>query len=439
MVAITNVIADSTPAVPLLDETSARIVMAQAMTVTECLDALNNVLHTQVVIVEGEVSTYNVSQGRWVFFSLRDNESLVECFAMAFRMRTPLEEGMTVRVTALPGVHKKSGRFRLTVDSVELVGEGALQRAFELLKEQLANEGLFSPERKRSLPRYPQRIALVASPTSAAYTDFLEVLGNRWGGVTIDVVPVSVQGEQAVGDIVQAFAQINESVVPYDAVVLTRGGGSLEDLHAFNDERVARAIARSRVPVLCGVGHERDVTIADMVADVRAATPSNAAEILVPARSAERQRIMHLAERSVRQLQHVIVQEQFAVRHAVNALLSPVRRQLQHVSSLRHRSHIAVERLTRQIVRSRRELDSNVRRIFMLSQNSLKRESLSISQKREQLRVQHPRSVLSRGYSIVRGPAGAISRVADVVLGQRLQITVLDGSIDADVISKKAN
>lgn len=412
---------------------------AQAMTVSECLDALNNVLHTQVVIVEGEVSTYNVSQGRWVFFSLRDNESLVECFAMAFRMRAPLEEGMTVRVTALPGVHKKSGRFRLTVEHVELVGEGALQRAFELLKEQLANEGLFSTERKRALPKYPKHIALVASPTSAAYTDFLEVLGNRWGGVIIDVLPVSVQGEQAVGDIVQAFAQINESVVAYDAVVLTRGGGSLEDLHAFNDERVARAIARSRVPVLCGVGHERDVTISDMVADVRAATPSNAAEILVPARSAERQRIIHLAERSVRQLRHTIVQEQFTVRHAVHALLNPVRRQIQLITSLRQRAYMAIGRLNRQVERSRRDIRLFGQRMSQLTQSYIKRERLHLSQLREQLRLQHPKDVLKRGYSIVRGPAGVVASVSEVKLGQCLQITVLDGSIDAGVISKKAN
>src|SRR3989338_2088236 len=262
--------------------------MARVFTVSEFIDHINALVATDVHVVEGEISGFNLSQGRWVFFDLKDEkvESKVGCFMMAFKLKTPLEDGIKVRVIGTPKVHEKSGQFRITVEQVELVGEGALKRAFEMMKKKLAAEGLFAPERKRSIPRFPERIGVIASRESAAFGDFKRILGNRWGGVAIQLAHVQVQGAQAIPDIVGAFKYFQTAKPRPDVLVLMRGGGSLEDLQAFNSEEVAYAIFGSKIPVVVGVGHERDESIADYVADLRASPPSTAAAPAVPDRRA---------------------------------------------------------------------------------------------------------------------------------------------------------
>ncbi|MBI4142695.1 exodeoxyribonuclease VII large subunit [Candidatus Uhrbacteria bacterium] len=254
------------------------------LTVTEFLSGVNDVLAGVPAAVEGEVSGFVVRQDRWVFFSLKDDASVVECFMPVWKLRHAIEDGMLVRVAGVSGIYTKTGRFRITVEALEPAGEGSLKRAFELLRQKLEHEGLFAQERKRALPRFPEVIGLIASGESAAYSDFLRILKNRWGGVRVLLADVSVQGDGAVRDIVRALGIGHWSLVIPNVLVLTRGGGSLEDLAAFNSEEVARAIFASPIPVVVGVGHERDVTIADLVADVRASTPSNAAERVVPDR-----------------------------------------------------------------------------------------------------------------------------------------------------------
>lgn len=263
----------------------------RALTVTEFLHGVNEVLVGVPALVVGEMSGFAIRQERWAFFSLKDEESVVECFMPAWRLQHEVADGMLVRVAGVPGVYAKSGRFRITVERLEPEGEGSLKRAFELLKQKLEREGLFAPERKRVLPRFPETIGLITSMESAAYTDFMRILRNRWGGVTVVVQDVAVQGASAVREIVEAFRYWGPAsrttrtrASPPEVLVLVRGGGSLEDLQAFNSEEVARAMFASPVPVIVGVGHERDVTIADLVADVRASTPSNAAERIVPDR-----------------------------------------------------------------------------------------------------------------------------------------------------------
>jgi exodeoxyribonuclease VII large subunit len=259
-----------------------------AFSVSQFIDYLNTALVSAVfpegAVIEGEVAEYRVSQDKWIWFLLKDEAAVVSCFATKWQLRTPLEDGMQIRVFGQPKVHPRSGKFSVTVERVELVGEGALRRAFELLKKKLSEEGLFAPERKRRIPRFPRRIGLIASRESAAYTDFLRILGNRWGGVEVLSAHVQVQGRDAVREIVGAFRYFNARADGVDVLVLTRGGGSLEDLQAFNSEDVARAVFSSRIPVIVGVGHERDETLADHVADVRASTPTNAAEIVAPDR-----------------------------------------------------------------------------------------------------------------------------------------------------------
>ncbi|MBI4449978.1 exodeoxyribonuclease VII large subunit [Candidatus Uhrbacteria bacterium] len=279
----------------------------RVLSVSEFLKGTNDVLASVPALVEGELSGFALRQERWAFFSLKDEESVVECFMPAWKIRHEVADGMLVRVAGVPQVYAKSGRFRIVAEALEPVGEGSLKRAFELLKQKLEREGLFAPERKRELPRFPETIGLITSKESAAYTDFIRILRNRWGGVRMVVQDVAVLGERAVGEIVEAFrywSNVNGQVsgVRPDLLVLIRGGGSLEDLQAFNSEDVARAFFASSIPVVVGVGHERDTSIADLVADVRASTPSNAAERVVPDRRDVANELQALVEQTTMRL-----------------------------------------------------------------------------------------------------------------------------------------
>lgn len=233
------------------------------------------------VVIEGEVASFKINQGKYVFFDLKDGEASVGCFMMAFQLRMPVEDGMKVIITASPKL-TRAGKFSLTIRSIRPSGEGALKKSFELLRAKLATEGIFASERKRPLPSAPQRIAVVSSTQAAGYADFIKILNDRWGGMHIDVAQVQVQGQSAPDQMIRALQYFNSQESLPEVIVVIRGGGSADDLAAFNDEQLVRQIASSRVPTLVGVGHETDTTLADLAADVRAATPSNAAQILVP-------------------------------------------------------------------------------------------------------------------------------------------------------------
>lgn len=233
------------------------------------------------ITVEGEVASFKVNQNKYVFFDIKDQTGTLGCFMSVYQLRTQLEDGMKVQVVAQPRL-TQWGRFSLTVRDVRPVGEGSLKRAFELLRAKLDKEGLFNPERKRALPTLPSRIGVISSTGAAGYGDFVKIISERWGGVELVVAHTQVQGMEAPRQIVRALEHFNQMAEPVDVVAIIRGGGSADDLSAFNDEPLVRAIAASRVPTIVGVGHEIDVSLADMAADVRAATPSNAAQILVP-------------------------------------------------------------------------------------------------------------------------------------------------------------
>lgn len=255
-----------------------------SFSVSEAIAVINQTLDYAYpsITVEGEVSGYKVSQNKWVFFDIKDPGGTLNCFATVYGLRTQIEDGMRVRVVAQPRISPKWGKFSLTVRSVQPVGEGSLKRAFELLKAKLEKEGLFAPERKRLLPQLPDRIGVISSTQAAGYEDFKKIISDRWGGVELVVAHTQVQGDSAPGQIVRALEHFNQMSEPVDVVAIIRGGGSSDDLAAFNDEPLVRAIASSRIPTIVGVGHEVDVSLADLAADVRAATPSNAAQILVP-------------------------------------------------------------------------------------------------------------------------------------------------------------
>lgn len=239
------------------------------------------------VYVKGEISQLRVSQNKWIFLIIKDNTSSVEVFGTIYSIHNhrELEEGMLVQVTGTPRLYQKSGRFSIFADQISPAGLGALQIAFEKLKLRLEKEGIFDVSRKRSLPEFPEKIGLITALGSRAYSDFIKVLSERIGGIKIYFYPVQVQGESSVKSIVRAITYFGQNMPDLDLLVITRGGGSLEDLVSFNDEKVVRAIFTSQIPVVCAVGHEEDVSLSDLVADLRASTPSNSAELIVRQRS----------------------------------------------------------------------------------------------------------------------------------------------------------
>lgn len=230
--------------------------------------------------VVGEIANFKVSGGKWVFFDIKDNDMSMKCFMTAWTLRTALEDGMKVEVLAKPRLGKYG--FSLNIDAIKPVGEGNIKKAFELLRKKLETEGLFEESRKRPMPVLPSRIGVISSTQAAGYKDFIKILDNRFGGMEIIVADTAVQGDTASDQIIKALKYFNESENPPEVIAILRGGGSRDDLVAFDDELLVRAIAGSRVPVITGIGHEIDVTLVDLVADKRASTPSNVAEILVP-------------------------------------------------------------------------------------------------------------------------------------------------------------
>lgn len=332
------------------------------------------------LVIEGEVASFKVNQGKFVFFDLKDDEGTLGCFMMLFQLRTALEDGMRVRVVATPKV-TAWGKFSLTVREVQPVGEGSLKRAFELLRAKLEKEGLFAEERKRSLPAAPQHIAVISSTQAAGYADFVRILNERWGGMQVEVAHVQVQGFEAPKQMVRALQYFNGLEKLPEIIVIIRGGGSADDLSAFNDEVLVRTIAASRVPTVVGVGHEVDESLADFAADVRAATPSHAAQIIVP----DRRDIIR------------------AARHEVVRIASTVDGFTKELSL--HAQHILSD-------------------AFQSINNQLSHNIESLTALRTVLHAYNPGAVLARGYAIVRG---------EVAVGSTIEVEQAKRFITAEV------
>lgn len=311
------------------------------------------------IAIEGEVAEYKISQGKWIFFKLKDDESAIDCFLPAWQLRVPIEEGMKVVVEGSPKL-TKWGRFSVTVRAIRPSGEGAIKKSFELLKAKLEAEGLFAPERKRPLPTVPQHIAVISSTEAAGYADFIKILNDRWGGMQVEVAHVQVQGDAAPDQIIRALQYFNEREETPEVIVLIRGGGSADDLAAFNDEQLVRAIAASRVPTLVGVGHEVDVSLADYAADVRAATPSNAAQLLVP----DRQDLLR------------------SIRGQVASLLPTMLRAVEQTSS---------------------EVRDRLAGALHAVERRLETTAHLLTARRQVLTQLNPETVLARGYALLRG------------------------------------
>lgn len=410
----------------------------QPLSVTQFIQLINNLVGFEQLAVEGEVSGFSVSQGKFVFFSLKDEASVIECFAMTYAIGVPLKDGMKVRVWGTPGLYAKSGRFRITVSSVEILGEGALQAAYLALKKKLESEGLFAVARKRTIPRFVSHVLFIGSQTSAAYTDFIRVAHNRWGGVLISVYDVRVQGESAAMDIVGAFnfanALMQQGDSCPDVIVLSRGGGSLEDLQSFNDERVARAVFGSLIPVVVGVGHERDETLVDFVADVRASTPSNAAERIFPDRIAVLQELQSFGEYlsfSMDSLVHkkktFLTSSLFVFEQGVGEVIKNARMHMNTIMTVLPRLQAQIQFKKTQIVQMVAGHEQRLRNIVLQLQ-----EKISFLNKT--MTLLSPHALLARGYSIVKRKNGIlVTSARDVVRGEEISITMRDGEIDVTV------
>ena len=263
----------------------------EKFSVTEFLTYVNQTLEYAYasVTIEGEVSGFKINQGKWVFFDLKDEESSVSCFLPIYSLRMNLEDGMKILVKGVPKV-TKWGKFSFTVQQMMPIGEGNIKKNFEKLKKKLAGEGLFDPARKRSIPENLRKIGVISSTQAAGYADFCKILNARWGGLEVQTAHCQVQGLDAPDQIIRALKYFNEKA-EMEIIAIIRGGGSADDLAAFNDEKLVREIAASRIPVITGIGHEIDESLADLAADIRASTPSNVAEMLTPDKQAEKAKI----------------------------------------------------------------------------------------------------------------------------------------------------
>jgi exodeoxyribonuclease VII large subunit len=251
--------------------------------VGEFVDSINQTFDIAypIIAVIGEVTNFKISKGSWVYFDLKDDEASIRCFTTVYKLSFPVEDGMVIKAVGKPKLHNQYG-LSFTIQVIEPVGEGTIKKATELLEKQLTKEGLFDESRKRIIPYPPNSIGLITSHESAAYADFTKIINERWTGISIDLYNVLVQGEKAPDEICSAIKYFNELAEPPEVLVITRGGGSSEDLWAFSTEKVTRAVAASRIPTVVAIGHEIDVSLAERASDKRASTPSNAAELITP-------------------------------------------------------------------------------------------------------------------------------------------------------------
>lgn len=371
------------------------------------------------LLVRGEVSNYKCYPSGHHYFSLKDEQGSIRCVMFrgdAARLRFKPVNGLSVIAYGRVSVYPRDGQYQLYCTQLMEDGRGALDRAFEELKKKLEAQGLFDPDKKQPLPVYPRRIALVTSPAGAAVRDMIRILRQRWPLTEVLVVPVRVQGEGAAEEIAAAINQVNNRD-DIDLIITGRGGGSREDLWAFNEEPVAWAIALSNIPVISAVGHEPDVTISDYVADLRASTPSNAAELAVPDQQQERQRLEGLTLR---------------LRQAMEIQLDRDRKELRRLEQSRVlRNPVAV------VDDQRMRLDGVQRRLAMALERTLRRGRVELAGLAGRVDAMSPLKVLSRGYAIAKAEGRAVTTVEQVQPGQAMDVLVADGVYHCRVEEKE--
>ncbi len=383
--------------------------------------SLNEVFKT--VWVEGEVSGLTTPQSGHLYFNLKDESAQLNCIVWrtaAGRLPFKIQNGQKLICGGSIDVYPQRGSYQLIIQQVQPVGIGALELAFRQLKEKLQTEGLFDPSVKKTIPRYPKRVAVVTSPTSAAVRDFLQVLTRRWSTTDVLVVPVRVQGDGAADEIAAAIQRLQTMKDPVDVIVVTRGGGSIEDLWSFNEEKVCRAVFNSKIPVVSGVGHEIDITLCDLVADVRALTPSEAAERLVPDRADFKRQLGNVSQRMQQALTSKIDNAELRLARFANhgALRKPLD---------------AIERRGEEVEELAAAMHQQVQLMMRLKETNL----VSMAEK---LDLVSPLGVLKRGYSLTTNEKGRVIKSSDeLAVGSLIKTRLAQGSITSRVeeISKK--
>ena len=332
------------------------------------------------VLIEGEISSFKVNQGKFVFFDLKDKKSSLGCFMTVWQMRFPLEDGMKVIAEVRPKL-TNWGRFSLTVEKITPKGEGSLKKSFEILKEKLSREGLFSDERKRQIPRNPQKIAVISSIQAAGYADFIKIINERWGGLKIRVAHTQVQGAVAADQIIRAIDFLNSQSDLPEIIVIIRGGGSTDDLAVFNDEKLVRAVANSRIPIITGIGHEIDESLCDLAADFAASTPSNVAQILTSDKDDE---MRYLHSRILRTKETILLK----------------------INDLKIENH------------------KKINEIKHISLNKIFEQKREVKAKKRILESNNPQNILSKGYAFVSG---------DFEISGEIIVQTIDKKITAEV------
>jgi exodeoxyribonuclease VII large subunit len=408
--------------------------------------------------VEGEISNLARPASGHVYFTLKDNQAQVRCALFrqnAARVRQALRDGLAVKVRGKVSLFEGRGDYQLILDAVEPAGDGALRLAFEALKEKLGAEGLFSTERKIALPAHPKRIGIVTSPTGAVIRDIISVFRRRAPQVELNLIPTAVQGREATAQIVRALQRADAQ--GFDALILARGGGSLEDLWCFNEEAVARAVAACVTPIVSAVGHETDVSIADFVADVRAPTPSAAAELLAPDSSELVQRLHNLQRRLMLHMQGRLARERLRLEGVSRRLHHPgerLRQQAQRLDDLDMRlrrafnqqlanqrerlarldARLAAQHPGRGLALLRQRLDGLATRLPRAMQAQLRSQRQQLGALAAQLQIVSPLATLGRGYSILLDERGqAVRSAAQTQPGQRLKARLSEGELDVRV------
>jgi exodeoxyribonuclease VII large subunit len=392
----------------------------QFWTVSELNRYIRQMFETDALLknvwVQGEISNLARPGSGHIYFTIKDKQSALKVVmwrSSAQRLRVQLQDGLSVEIHGSMGVYEAGGQYQLYADLIRPVGEGALFRQFILLKEKLEAEGLFDPQRKRPIPPFPKRIGIVTSPTGAALRDILQTLQRRYPLAEVILAPTAVQGEEAPNGILAALQALNSYAEP-DIILLARGGGSIEDLWAFNDEGVARGIAASLAPVISGIGHETDFTIADFVSDLRAPTPTAAAEHAVPNHLDLLAALQELEQRlqRIRQAKLANQREKLDYLNIRLSLRSPQSR----LRSDRQRIDAYLDRCTQSI------------------HNQLRFSRTLLTGLTNNLENLNPTAVLGRGYAILRQEDGSLLRYASQVrLDDRFSVQLSDGNFSAKV------
>ncbi len=428
-----------------------------ALSVSEALTLIRSVVSEKTYIIEGEISEKNI-YGQMYYFSLKDTDEAVigcSCYAITiYRAGFVINEGLAIRVTGKFKINQKSSRLYFDVQSMELTGEGELMRNLKLLQEKLENEGVIDPTRKRIPRKLPQNILLLASPNSAALTDYIQIISQRRGGLNIYHYPIKTQGVGVEEELLNAFTAAKLLVQKYsiDTIIITRGGGSKEDLMAFNSELVARSIHSLPCPTIVAIGHERDITIAELVADVRASTPSQAAEIS----SLSAQEVNSHVASITHQIINYFQEKNHSYKRFVDQIIYVISTRIrQEIQQYRSSSLVLDTTVTRTLFSIRANNTQSIHQIVNVTIQTMQQTRHTISSQYQyiaqqllqqlarmrseselvitKITIEHPVNVLKKGYALISSGGKDISSIKQLTSGDTISLTLSDGSKQAEI------